>query len=74
MSVKVRVLSALMFRGQPHGRGALLDVAPFDAHLLCASGRAELADPANAEQVRKVVEHSNRQVLAGTGFGRAARH
>lgn len=72
MSVAVRVLRRLQFRGEAYAAGSLLKVDPFDAYMLCHSSRAEMVDQADAKAVREAVEAHNTKALASAGTSRFA--
>lgn len=62
--IAVRVLRPFRVRGDAFSVGAIVKLAPLDAHAVLGSRRAELVDPADLGTVVLAVGESNRAALA----------
>ena len=59
--MKIRVVRPMFFRGEAVAEGTMLTVTPLEAAAAIDSTRAELVDPADADQVQAAVaEDANR--------------
>lgn len=63
--IRVKVLRSFCVRGEPLAVGAVVALAPLDAHA--ALGKCELVDPLDREVIAQAVQEANRAALLLAG-------